>query len=123
MSDVRELTVVAVRDEAPDVKSYVFADPTGADLPDWTPGAHVDVHLPPDLVRQYSLCGDPADRRQWMIAVLRESPGRGGSRYLHDDVAVGATLRIGLPRNNSRSSRHPGTCSSRAASASPHCCP
>jgi ferredoxin-NADP reductase len=79
------------------VLSFVL---TGGDLPPWEPGAHVDVEIKPGLVRQYSLCGDPADRACWRIAVLREDPGRGGSRYLHDEVRPGAQLRVSEPRNN-----------------------
>jgi ferredoxin-NADP reductase len=60
----------------------------------------VDVVLPRGLVRQYSLCGDPRDRQSYRIAVLRENPGRGGSRYLHDEVQAGARLEVGAPRNN-----------------------
>ena len=56
----------------------------GSDLPQWTAGAHIDVILQPDLVRQYSLCGDTEDRSTWQIAVLREPDGRGGSQYIHD---------------------------------------
>ena len=48
----------------------------GGVLPPWEPGAHVDLHLAPGLIRPYSLCGDPADRAQWRVAVLRElGPG------------------------------------------------
>ncbi|WP_208026060.1 PDR/VanB family oxidoreductase [Amycolatopsis acidicola] len=71
---------------------------TGGDLPAWAPGAHIDVEVRPGLVRQYSLCGEPG--APWRIAVLREDPGRGGSRHLHDEVRVGDELRAGEPRNN-----------------------
>lgn len=98
--ELRVLSVVDITRETDDVLSYVLADPDGTRLPDWAPGAHVDVHLPPDLVRQYSLCGDPADRHRWRIAVLLEQDGRGGSRYLHERVTVGSRLPVGLPRNN-----------------------
>ncbi|SDD34805.1 PDR/VanB family oxidoreductase [Actinokineospora iranica] len=94
------LQVVAKRVEADDVASFVLAAPDGADLPEWVPGAHVDVEVAPGVLRQYSLCGDPAERARWRIAVLREDPGRGGSRRLHDEVGVGANLPVGLPRNN-----------------------
>jgi ferredoxin-NADP reductase len=71
-----------------------------AALPDWQPGAHIDVHLPSGTIRQYSLHGDPNDRRTYQISVLRVVTGRGGSAELHDLAQLGAQLQIGLPRNN-----------------------
>ncbi|MEU0588803.1 PDR/VanB family oxidoreductase [Streptomyces sp. NPDC006132] len=76
--------------------------PLGEPLPAWEPGAHVDVLLGPGLERQYSLCGDPADRTAWRIAVLREPDGRGGSAHVHERVAEGDTIRVRGPRNNFR---------------------
>ncbi|MEN3540828.1 PDR/VanB family oxidoreductase [Microbispora sp. ZYX-F-249] len=73
--------------------------PDGGPLPPWTPGAHVDLLLAPGLVRQYSLCGDPADPSAFQVAVLREPAGRGGSAYVHDRVAEGDTIRVRGPRN------------------------
>ena len=78
--------------------SLVAAD--GGQLPEWAPGAHIDLELTEDLTRQYSLCGDPADRDTWRIAVLREVAGRGGSAYVHDELAVGTTFAVSAPRNN-----------------------
>jgi ferredoxin-NADP reductase len=72
----------------------------GGELPQWTPGAHIDLVLDTDLERQYSLCGDPADRRSWRIAVLREPASRGGSERVHTAVGVGDTLTVRGPRNN-----------------------
>ncbi|MGH3519257.1 MAG: PDR/VanB family oxidoreductase [Micromonosporaceae bacterium] len=74
--------------------------PGGDPLPAWEPGAHIDFHLGPDLVRQYSLCGDPADATRWHVAVLREPAGRGGSRYVHDELAEGSTIHVRGPRNH-----------------------
>jgi ferredoxin-NADP reductase len=74
--------------------------PDGALLPTWTPGAHVDLLLGNGLVRQFSLCGDPADRSTLRVTVLREQAGRGGSAYVHSDVVAGSALRIRGPRNN-----------------------
>lgn len=71
----------------------------GGPLPPWEPGAHIDVVLAGDLVRQYSLCGDPADLRTYRIAVLREAAGRGGSAEVHDAVHVGSRLTVRGPRN------------------------
>jgi ferredoxin-NADP reductase len=77
-----------------------LVDPSGADLPAWAPGAHVDLRLPGELVRQYSLTGDPADRSVWQIGVLREPEGRGGSAYVHDVLREGDELDVRGPRNN-----------------------
>ncbi|WP_239394692.1 PDR/VanB family oxidoreductase [Frankia sp. CiP3] len=94
------LRVVEATAQSTDVMSFILADPTGADLPPWTPGAHVDLFVAPGMVRQYSLCGDPADRARWRIAVLRAEPGRGGSRHLHEQVRAGSLVAVGEPRNN-----------------------
>ncbi len=63
-------------------------------------GAHVDLELRPDLVRQYSLCGDPTDRTRWRLGVLREPDGRGGSAFVHDELAEGTKVRARGPRNH-----------------------
>ncbi|HWD03513.1 MAG TPA: PDR/VanB family oxidoreductase [Amycolatopsis sp.] len=96
----RELVIKEVREEAREVLSVVLCDPDGAELPRWEPGAHVDVLLPSGLSRQYSLCGDADRADQYLIAVLREEHGRGGSRELHRTATVGKTLAVGEPRNN-----------------------
>lgn len=89
------------RDEvAQDVIALTLADPAGAALSAWSPGAHVDVLVRPGLVRQYSLCGDHSDPARWRIAVLREDASRGGSIHLHDHARPGSVLQVGAPRNN-----------------------
>lgn len=74
----------------------------GAALPAVEPGAHINLHLAPGLVRSYSLCGDPGNRSIYRIAVLREEPSRGGSAAVHDALREGDSLRIGRPRNHFR---------------------
>jgi ferredoxin-NADP reductase len=74
--------------------------PAGDRLPAWEPGAHVDLVLRPGLVRQYSLCGDPADRSRLRVAVLREPKGRGGSDHVHNLLRAGDTVRVRGPRNH-----------------------
>ncbi len=74
--------------------------PAGDLVPEWEPGAHIDLVLADDLVRQYSLCGDPADRRTLQVAVLREPAGRGGSAYVHERLAEDDKVRVRGPRNN-----------------------
>ncbi|MFC4946585.1 PDR/VanB family oxidoreductase [Pseudonocardia sp. GCM10023141] len=74
----------------------------GRDLPEWTPGSHIDLVLGPDMVRQYSLCGEPGDLRSWKVSVLHQPDGRGGSVRVHRDVREGETLTVRGPRNNFR---------------------
>jgi ferredoxin-NADP reductase len=87
---------VVARDH--DVVALTLASADGALLPSWHPGAHLDIHLPSGRVRQYSLCGDPARRDVYRIAVRRIPDGGGGSVELHD-LPVGATVTTGGPRN------------------------
>ncbi len=72
---------------------------TGAPLPAFEAGAHIDVQIRPGLVRQYSLCNPPAVRDAYRIAVLKAEPSRGGSAGLHAHVQVGQHLLVGAPRN------------------------
>ncbi len=84
---------------ADDVLVLTLVDPDGDSLPAWTPGAHVDLILGPDLVRQYSLCGSPADSRAIRVAVLKAPDSRGGSVAAHA-LTEGATVRVRGPRNH-----------------------
>ncbi|MET7594436.1 PDR/VanB family oxidoreductase [Streptomyces sp. NPDC005481] len=93
--------VVARRESVADgVLALTLRRPDGAELPAWEPGAHIDVVLGPGLERQYSLCGDPADRHGWRIAVLREPAGRGGSDHVHARLGEGDGVRVRGPRNH-----------------------
>ncbi|QUC58633.1 oxidoreductase [Streptomyces sp. A2-16] len=97
------LTVAGRTLVADGVVCLTLRRPDGGPLPSWTPGAHIDVLLDGDahgLIRQYSLCGHPADRGAWQIAVLREPQGRGGSAHVHDQLHEGADVRVRGPRNN-----------------------
>jgi ferredoxin-NADP reductase len=94
------LVVDEIQVEAPDARSFLLADPAGAELPGWQPGSHLELLLPSGRRRQYSLCGDPADRGCYRIAVRRLAHGGGGSRELHDSVGVGNILTVRGPRNS-----------------------
>ncbi|MGC0336415.1 PDR/VanB family oxidoreductase [Streptomyces sp. SLBN-8D4] len=102
MSDAYEAElVVDRRDPAADgVLALTLRHPLGEQLPEWEPGAHIDVVLGPGLERQYSLCGDPSDRTAWRIAVLREPAGRGGSAHVHEQLRQGGKVRVRGPRNH-----------------------
>ena len=56
--------------------------------------------MTPSLVRQYSLCGDTADRAEWQVGVLLDPNSRGGSQFVHDKLHEGATVRVRGPRNH-----------------------
>lgn len=93
-----ELRLRSMTWEAPGVISLELVSPTGAPLPRFTPGAHLDLRLPDGAERQYSLCGDPADRSRYRIAV-REIEGGRVSRAVHA-LRPGVLLAVGEPRNN-----------------------
>ncbi len=98
-ADTLNLRVQSVRYEAESIHAFELVDPGGALLPEVTAGSHLDVHLGSGLMRSYSLTGNPLDRRRWMLGVLREAKGQGGSRAMHEQVKVGQILTVGLPRN------------------------
>ncbi len=98
----QHLVVAAVERPNSEIVVATLKDPQGADLAPWEAGAHIDLHLPSGLIRQYSLCGDPADRTSYRIGVLREAAGRGGSVEAHAILTEGATVAVGGPRNHFR---------------------
>ncbi|MEV0762390.1 PDR/VanB family oxidoreductase [Nocardia sp. NPDC050435] len=93
-----DAVVETVRTEAADVVSLTLRARDLRTLPSWRPGSHLDVFLPSGRQRQYSLCGDPRDRRRYRIAVRRLDDGDGGSREMHA-LRTGDTVRIRGPRN------------------------
>ena len=95
-----ELVVTSTSLVADRIRSLRLARRGGGELPAWSPGAHVDLTLGKDLVRQYSLCGDPENPLEWRVAVLREEHSRGGSSYLYETVDVGSVLGARGPRNH-----------------------
>ncbi|MDB5447258.1 MAG: hypothetical protein JWQ97_2575, partial [Phenylobacterium sp.] len=96
----RRVRVTRIGREAPGVKSFELVSADGRPLTPPTPGAHIDVHPAPGVVRQYSLCNGPAETDRYVIAVRRDSASRGGSRAMHDQIQVGDVLEISEPRNH-----------------------
>ncbi|PWC39438.1 PDR/VanB family oxidoreductase [Azospirillum sp. TSO35-2] len=93
------LMVVRRREQGNGVAVLDLARRDGGDLPAFEAGAHIDLHLGADLVRQYSLCGDPADRRVYRLGILRDPNSRGGSVAVHDRLREGTEVIAGAPRN------------------------
>ena len=96
----REMVIASITKQADAVLGIRLLPLGGGMLPAWFPGAHVNLHLPNGLQRQYSLCGDPADRRHFDIAVLRTEQSEGGSRWIHESLQVGMTLQVDGPLNH-----------------------
>jgi ferredoxin-NADP reductase len=97
---VRTLRVVGRRDVAERVIELQLAAVEGESLPTWEPGAHIDLRLGEDLVRQYSLVPSWDDPDTWIATVLVEPDGRGGSRTLDRDIHVGSLIKSSGPRNH-----------------------
>ncbi|MHA6759163.1 PDR/VanB family oxidoreductase [Streptacidiphilus sp. PAMC 29251] len=99
VSDQLTVLVAARTPVAEGVVSLLLRAPDGAPLPPWQPGAHLDLTLPSGLRRQYSLCGDPADRSGYRIAVRHLPAGGGGSAEIHTGLPQGTRLTVSAPRN------------------------
>jgi ferredoxin-NADP reductase len=87
-------------DMAADIARYEFAADDGGALPEFEAGAHVDVVVAPEYQRQFSLAGDPADRSRWVLGVLAERAGRGGSLLMHRAFREGRRVFVSRPRNH-----------------------
>ncbi|MGR3635015.1 MAG: PDR/VanB family oxidoreductase, partial [Shimia sp.] len=97
---VVRVEISAVEAMTSDVSKYEFRSLDGADLPAWTAGAHLDVLVAPEFLRQYSMSGDPEDRSKYQIGVLREDEGRGGSAFLHRIFSEGRKVFVSKPINH-----------------------
>jgi ferredoxin-NADP reductase len=97
---VIQMSVAEVEDWPGAVKKYRLVAVDGADLPQWTAGAHLDIVVAPEFLRQYSMCGDPADRSCYEIAVLQEPEGRGGSQLMHRIFEPGRRVFVSKPINH-----------------------
>ena len=95
-----DVRVTAIRYAARDTHLYEFTRLDGQPLPAYEPGAHIDLHLPNGLTRQYSLIEAEPDPASYTVGIKRDPASRGGSRYIHDELRVGKTLKISAPRNN-----------------------
>jgi ferredoxin-NADP reductase len=95
-----DVRLTDIRLAAQDTNLFELRRPDGAPLPTYEPGAHIDLHLPNGLVRQYSLVVPDAKPESYVLGIKRDAASRGGSRYIHDELHVGAPLKISPPRNN-----------------------
>jgi reductive dehalogenase len=82
------------------IARFELVAPEGRELPPFEAGAHVDVVIAPEYLREYSLAGDPADRSRYVLGVQREAQGRGGSALMHRAFREGRRVFVSPPRNN-----------------------
>ncbi|MFT4395350.1 PDR/VanB family oxidoreductase [Gordonia lacunae] len=94
----RQLVVTAIENPTRDIRTITLADPDGNALPGYVPGSHLVVHAGP-VTNAYSLTGDGTHPSHYSISVLRRHDGKGGSRWLHDELDVGTTVTVGVPRS------------------------
>ncbi|VVD85092.1 ferredoxin [Pandoraea iniqua] len=97
--------VRTLRYEAAGIMSIELVPAAGGDaqsstFPGFTPGAHIDLHLPSGLLRSYSLVNAPGENNRYVLGILADPKSRGGSRFIHDNFRVGMTLDISAPRNH-----------------------
>ena len=100
MSELLTVRIEAKAAVAQGVCALTLVAADGGALPAFTAGAHLDVHLPGGIVRQYSLSNDPAEAHRYVIGVLLDSHSRGGSRAVHEQLAPGQTLQVSAPKNH-----------------------
>lgn len=98
--DVLTLQITDLIAEAKGVMVIELRSPSGEALPSFKPGAHIELHLPGDIVRQYSLCNDSRENHRYCVGVGLSPISRGGSRHVHQSLRVGDTLKISPPRNH-----------------------
>ena len=94
------LQVADVSLTAPAVKRFVLRSLDGSDLPAYPAGAHIDLFTESGLRRSYSLAGDPADRRQYVLGVRREEDSRGGSSWVFDQLSANSEVTASVPSNS-----------------------
>lgn len=94
-----EVRIAAKTQEALDVCGFELVATDARSLPAFSAGSHIDVTVG-SLTRQYSLCNDPSENHRYVIAVLKDARGRGGSVSMHEQLHPGDTVRISVPRNH-----------------------
>ncbi|MEP2640753.1 4Fe-4S double cluster binding domain-containing protein [Roseobacter sp.] len=97
---VVRVQVSQVTDLTTKIRKYELRALDDQPLPAWQAGAHLDVVVAPQFFRQFSLCGDPADRTRYELAVLREDAGRGGSALMHQLFTQGRKIFVSKPINH-----------------------
>jgi tetrachlorobenzoquinone reductase len=97
---VMQVLLKRISYEAASINAYELVDPAGGELPPFTAGSHIDLHLANGMIRSYSLVNASCERHRYVIAVNNDEASRGGSKLIHETLRVGEVLTISHPRNN-----------------------
>ena len=100
MSILLNVFVHTLRYEAEDILSLELRPVEGTELPAFSAGSHIDLHLPNGLVRSYSLLNEPQERHRYLLGILKDRASRGGSRCVHEQLRIGQRVSISAPRNH-----------------------
>jgi ferredoxin-NADP reductase len=92
--------VTRITQVASDINLLELTPAEGQELPPFTAGSHIDLHLSNGMIRSYSLSGAPDESGHYLIGVKNEPEGTGGSRFIHEELKIGDELDISGPRNN-----------------------
>ena len=99
MTELYSVTVSKRHVEAGNVVVLELSSANEKALPAIQAGAHIDLHLPNGLVRQYSLCQNPKQQGVFRLGILRDENSRGGSVSAFDDIQEGMQLQVSAPKN------------------------
>lgn len=100
-NETSQVRVRAITYEAEGILGFELVPmPPLKELPAFTAGSHIDLHLANGLIRSYSLLNAPHERHRYVVGVNKDAQSRGGSRYMHEVLRTGDTLAISPPRNN-----------------------
>ena len=99
-NELIDVVIASRDDQGAGIAVMELVSANGDLLPEFTAGAHIDVHVGDDLIRQYSLCNNPSDHNSYRIGVLNDPKSRGGSVKINKDFSEGQTIKISAPRNH-----------------------
>lgn len=95
-----KLRVTRIDAVTPRIRRIELQNADADELPAFTAGSHIDVELGNGEVRSYSLLNDPNERNRYVLGVLREQDGTGGSEWIHDHLKTGDVLTAQPPSND-----------------------
>jgi ferredoxin-NADP reductase len=94
-----KVRVSAISQETPDINLIELRPADRTALACFSAGSHIDLHLRDGMIRSYSLINPAGETHRYLIGVKKEPNGRGGSRYIHEELGCGDEVTIGAPRN------------------------